>query len=106
MATSRTGTGSWMRLRLRLLRTRPHICHHCQRMLDPDAPPRTPASIEIDHLEPVALAPELALDPENCVLSCYGCNRAKGSRSDWTQRKYPPLRRSGALRRPAGEDVA
>lgn len=79
MATSRTGTTRWLNLRARLIRTRPHICHWCQRALNPKAAPLDDGAIQIDHLLPYSRHAELQYDEDNCVLSCRPCNRSKSN---------------------------
>lgn len=78
MATSRTGSTQWIRLRKRLIATREHRCHWCGRPLDPAAKPRTPAAIELDHIIPVASGG--TNETTNLTLACYPCNRSKSDR--------------------------
>ena len=80
MPTNRTATARWKRLRRTLIKTRAHECHWCGLELDPAAPRGARTAIEIDHLEPVALRPDLAHDEANLVLTCHPCNRSKGDR--------------------------
>lgn len=81
MATSRTGTAAWKRMRTTLIRTRDHICHWCGKPLDPAAPKGSPNAIELDHVVPVSLHPDLAHEPSNLALVCHPCNRSKGNRA-------------------------
>lgn len=104
MATSRTGTARWKNLRARLIRTRDHTCHHCGRPLDPRAPANSHNAIEIDHVLPVSVAPELQYDMANLVLSCHACNRAKGDRAN-VSRAHDTFDRHG-MRFPAGFNIA
>ncbi len=78
MTTSRTGTSRWLKVRAKLIRTRPHTCHWCRRRLNATASRGAEGAIEIDHLEPVALRPDLEFDEDNLVLACRRCNRSKG----------------------------
>lgn len=80
MATSRTGTAQWKRLRARLIRERSHVCHWCGKALDPQAPRGASNAIEVDHVVPVSLRPDLAAELSNLVLVCHPCNRSKGAR--------------------------
>lgn len=79
--TSRTGTAQWKRMRARLIRERPHFCHWCSKALDHRAPRGAPNAIEVDHLVPVSLRPDLADELSNLTLACYPCNRSKGNRA-------------------------
>ncbi|USI88760.1 HNH endonuclease [Rhodococcus pyridinivorans] len=81
VVTPRTATTRWKKIRVRLIHTRDHICHHCGAPLNPDAKRGEPGSIEIDHLIPYAQRPDLAHDPNNLVLSCRPCNLSKGART-------------------------
>lgn len=80
VTTSRTGTAKWLALRTKLIRTRDLFCVYCNRELDPKARRGFPNAIELDHVEPVALRPDLEYDEDNLVLACYVCNRSKGNR--------------------------
>ena len=80
MATNRTASNDWVKLRARLIRTRPHICYWCGEPIDPKAPPRTTHAIEPDHVLPVTTHPHLEYDTTNIVLACHPCNRKKGKR--------------------------
>lgn len=56
-----------------------HICHWCRRLIDLDAPPRTPMSFSVDHKLPRALG-GAPYDRDNLAVAHYGCNSAKGAR--------------------------
>ena len=57
-------------------------CAICGRPIDYDAPPRHPNSWTLDHIKPVDLYPELALDPVNMQSAHFGCNARKGDRGE------------------------
>jgi 5-methylcytosine-specific restriction endonuclease McrA len=91
MATSRTGTALWKRLRVRLIAEREHVCHWCAKTLDAKAPSGSWNAIEIDHLVPVSLSPGLAHELSNLTLACHPCNRSKSNREapNLTRRPRP-----------------
>jgi len=39
-----------------------------------------PKNLNVDHIKPRKLFPELALDPENLQILCGRCNKAKGNK--------------------------
>lgn len=84
--TSRTSTAKWKALRRRLMkraiRNGTFRCATCDIPLDPEAPRCTERAAELDHIVPVAVAPEREFDPSNLVWLCHPHNRQKGSRSD------------------------
>lgn len=49
------------------------------------ASPRTGAVINVDHIKPRKLFPELALDQDNLQILCNDCNHGKGNwdQTDW-----------------------
>lgn len=61
---------TWRKLRLVILARDQWTCGYCNQ----------PATT-IDHIIPVSKAPDLALNPENCISACKRCNSSKGSRS-------------------------
>lgn len=70
-----------MRARVRArAKGRGERCAICGRPIDYDAPPRHPNSWTLDHIKPVDLYPELALDPANCQSAHFSCNASKGNR--------------------------
>lgn len=80
MATSRTGTGKWRRLRAEAIR-RAHAngqtrCPHCRTHLDYDTPQR-PNSAEVDHITPHARGGTDTID--NVHVICRLCNQSKGA---------------------------
>jgi len=84
---SRTGQAAWKRARARLIKTREHICHWCDKPLRVDAAPRTSQAIEIDHLLPVFAGG--TDEDDNLVLACHPCNSSKGNRAA-PQRRLDP----------------
>lgn len=62
----RKGGRAWRRLRDRKLRTNP-ICQICE----------TKLAVEVDHIEPVAKAPEREFDWANLQSACHDCHVAK-----------------------------
>lgn len=81
MATSRTGTSQWKKVRkraLHLAQVRGHAhCPYCQVELDYKVS-RTPASAEPDHITPHAKGGQDRLD--NVAVCCRRCNQSKGNR--------------------------
>lgn len=84
--SSRTGATRWLRLRARMMRAAIRSgtfrCSTCGVALDPKATRCTPTAAELDHVEPVVLAPHREYDPSNLRWLCHPCNRRKGSRPD------------------------
>jgi 5-methylcytosine-specific restriction endonuclease McrA len=82
------GSVRWQAVRAQVLRDEP-VCRECARrgMTEP--------ATQVDHVVPVAVAPELAFDPTNCQPVCTACHARKcigarspssieGPRSDWS----------------------
>lgn len=47
----------------------------------------------VDHIVPVSVSPQLALDPDNGRASCRPCNKARGILPDvYIVREFPPSR--------------
>ena len=59
-------------VRLRALARDGYVCHYCG---------AENKDMTIDHIIPISVAPELAIDIENMVTACKPCNSSKGSRS-------------------------
>ncbi|MGO2634646.1 MAG: HNH endonuclease domain-containing protein [Galactobacter sp.] len=81
MATSRTGTNEWKKLRARELRKAQRLgqvhCPWCGVTLDYQQG-RTPSSAELDHVEPYS-ATQSNLGKTRVI--CRRCNQSKGNRS-------------------------
>lgn len=88
MATSRTGTGTWKRLRAAAIKQ--HIregigaCRKCGVMLDYDTP-QLPNSAEADHIVPYSQAGQDVIG--NIEIICRLCNQRKG---DGTRKRPRP----------------
>lgn len=61
-----------------------HVCHLCRKLIDLDAPARTPLSFSVDHVEPKAWGGAL-YDLRNLRPAHYGCNSSKGARPTMTR---------------------
>ena len=61
---------AWQKLRGRVLRAHPYCCD-CGATDD----------LTVDHVIPIARAPELALDVSNLEVRCRRCNASKGARA-------------------------
>ena len=81
MASSRTGTSQWLKVRaqaIRLARANGlNNCPFCGVLLDYDQS-RTPASAEPDHIVPHCKGGQDVL--ENVQICCRKCNQSKGAR--------------------------
>jgi 5-methylcytosine-specific restriction endonuclease McrA len=96
MATSRTGTSAWKRVRAQAIRRAQSMgithCRHCNTLLNYEVS-QTPASAEVDHIVPYANGGRDHI--ENVEVICRRCNGSKGSRAAPTQHHAPePLRTS------------
>ena len=56
------------RIKLRLLAERGNRCEHCGR-------PATESKLELHHIQPISLRPDLRKDPDNLLLLCQECHR-------------------------------
>jgi hypothetical protein len=74
-------TYEWRRLRMQALTKYGARCQCC------GATPATGAIMNVDHIKPRRLFPELALDLENLQVLCDACNHGKGNwdMTDWRQ---------------------
>jgi hypothetical protein len=54
-------------------------CHFCNEPIDWAARHGSPAAFEVDHLEPVAVAPEREFDLSNWLPAHALCNRRRGA---------------------------
>lgn len=72
-------TMAWRRLRYRA------ICEGGQRCECCGTSPSEGAVINVDHIHPRKLRPDLALDPWNLQILCGDCNAGKGNldQTDW-----------------------
>ncbi|WP_051423031.1 HNH endonuclease [Arthrobacter sp. MA-N2] len=81
MATSRTGTSQWKKLRAKALRLAQAQglthCPHCRVLLDYQRG-RLPNSAEPDHIVPYARGGQDTI--ENLSVICRTCNISKGNR--------------------------
>lgn len=79
MATSRTGTGQWRRIRAQAIANAQDTgllrCPHCRTHLDYDTPQR-PNSAEVDHITPHSQGGQDTI--ENTMVICRLCNQTKG----------------------------
>lgn len=69
----------WRKLRMVALKKYGPRCQCC------GATPATGATINVDHIKPRKLFPELALDIDNLQILCHECNHGKGNwdQTDW-----------------------
>lgn len=96
MATSRTGTSAWKRIREQAIRRAKRAgithCRHCGVLLDYEIS-LTPASAEVDHLTPHSAGGKDHID--NVEVICRLCNGSKGNRAAPKQRQATkPLKTS------------
>jgi hypothetical protein len=75
-------TFAWRKLRMQAIKRYGRVCMCC------GATPGTRAVINVDHIKPRRLFPQLALDPENLQILCHDCNHGKGN---WDQTDWRPL---------------
>lgn len=54
-------------------------CYLCGQPIDYSAGPDDPLAFNLEHVIPLSVAPELALDPSNHRSAHRRCNRAKGA---------------------------
>lgn len=72
-------TYEWRRVRMIALKKYGAKCQCC------GATPATGAVMNVDHIKPRKLFPQLALDPDNLQILCNDCNHGKGNWdiTDW-----------------------
>lgn len=72
-------TYQWRRIRMVALKTYGAKCQCC------GATPANGAVMNVDHIKPRKLFPELALDIQNLQVLCHECNHGKGNwdQTDW-----------------------
>jgi len=95
MATSRTGTATWKRVRAQALyrakRNGVTHCRHCGVELNYDVS-LLPESAEVDHLIPHSMGGKDHVD--NTETICRLCNQSKGNRAAPKERNVKPLKTS------------
>lgn len=69
-------TLEWKQIRMLALKTYGNVCQCC------GANPSTGAVLNVDHIKPRKLHPELALDITNLQILCSDCNHGKGNWDD------------------------
>lgn len=74
----------WRRLREQVRRTE-SVCASCGKPFDPAFQFPHPMSFSVDHIEPVSLRPELAMERTNLQAMHLGCNSSKGNGAARTQ---------------------
>ena len=74
-------TYEWRRVRMMALKKHGPVCMCC------GASPATGAVMNVDHIKPRKLFPQLALDVDNLQILCHECNHGKGNwdMTDWRQ---------------------
>lgn len=72
-------TYDWRKLRMEALKKYGTKCQCC------GASPQTGAVLNVDHIKPRKLFPELAMDINNLQILCHECNHGKGNwdQTDW-----------------------
>lgn len=69
----------WAQARKRAIATLDPVCAICHRVIDMEAEPFTPLSVEVDHIVPRARGGSL-YELDNLQLTHSQCNRKKGAR--------------------------
>lgn len=64
----------WRKVRSQALQRDQYLCVSCRRN------ERVTPAVDVDHIIPIAVAPELRLDPDNLQSLCRPCHRAKTER--------------------------
>lgn len=77
-------TYEWRRVRMMALKRYGARCMCC------GASPETGATMNVDHIKPRKLFPQLALDLDNLQILCHECNHGKGNwdMTDWRPEEY------------------
>lgn len=72
-------TYEWRRLRMEAIKKHGRACQCCGALPSPGKP------INVDHIKPRRLYPELALSLDNLQVLCHECNHGKGNwdMTDW-----------------------
>lgn len=73
----RDNTAAWRKVKA-IARARTNICALCGYLLNYDLPPRTPYSVEYDHIQPLALG-GAPLDPNNVRPVHRRCHQRRPS---------------------------
>lgn len=75
------GTYEWRRLRMEALKKYGSRCQCC------GATPKDGAVMNVDHIKPRRIYPELALSLDNLQVLCHECNHGKGNwdMTDWRE---------------------
>lgn len=73
-------TWAWRELRYATIKRYGPVCQCCG-----STPKTSGEPIQVDHIKPRSLFPELALDPENLGVLCAPCNQGKSNKdfTDW-----------------------
>lgn len=79
-------TYEWRRVRMMALKKYGPVCQCC------GATPATGAVMNVDHIKPRRLFPQLALDVDNLQILCHECNHGKGNwdMTDWREAPLDP----------------
>lgn len=75
-STEFLSTYAWRKVRMEALKKYGPVCQCC------GASPATGAVMNVDHIKPRKLFPELALDLDNLQILCAPCNHGKGNWDD------------------------
>jgi hypothetical protein len=77
-------TYEWRKVRMEALKLYGPVCMCC------GASPATGAVMNVDHIKPRALFPQLALDINNLQILCGDCNHGKGNwdMTDWRTEEF------------------
>lgn len=77
-------TYEWRKVRMEALKKYGARCQCC------GATPATGAIMNVDHIKPRKIFPELALSVDNLQVLCHECNHGKGNwdMTDWRTNKY------------------
>lgn len=77
---------AWRQVRMQALKKYGPVCMCC------GATPSTGAVMNVDHIKPRRLFPQLALDIDNLQILCGDCNHGKGNwdQTDWRPEEYEP----------------
>lgn len=76
-------TYEWRKVRMQALKKHSARCQCC------GATPATGAVMNVDHIKPRKLFPQLALDLDNLQVLCHECNHGKGNwdMTDWRDKE-------------------